>query len=125
MPGTCTRKESVLAAKECNKIISSDGLNLSEVLSTPPMFGYFLAQRIDLSDFYVKHNKGCIIGEDVSFRKSPLTPVLSCCRHGSNFFLDLPSACPPRYPIRLPKPCAGPALEQMRRTLPYLAVDSS
>jgi hypothetical protein len=52
---------SVLAYfhEKCNRVTSSDGMNFSEVSRCLPVFGYFLAQRIHLSNFYVKHNFSC------------------------------------------------------------------
>jgi Cdc6-like AAA superfamily ATPase len=52
----CWKGDSLYAVLvRCNRVTSSDVMNLSDVFRCLAMSGHFLVQRIHLSDFYVKH----------------------------------------------------------------------
>jgi hypothetical protein len=48
------RKSREYMRKECNRVTSSDVMNLSDLFPVSPRVRHFLAQRIHLSHFYVK-----------------------------------------------------------------------
>ena len=51
------KEELVLAIKECNRVTSSDVINLSNFFPMSPRVRHFLVHRIYLSDFYVKQRR--------------------------------------------------------------------